>query len=212
MSSVKDTRDSLKAFFNDRAIVHGPVFQSVDWNSVDRQTCIFQQLLRVWQHKHMPASVLDYGCGYGALLDYILADDYALESYTGYDFSSSMIVNAKASHETIDSYGFTDDYNALTDKFFDYVIASGVLSMKFLCDVSEWEDHCFNVISELWRLSRKGIAFNCLTTYSDQDKVRNDLFYADPCRFFDFCKRNLSRNVALLHDYEHYEFTILVRA
>jgi hypothetical protein len=28
---------------------------------------------------------------------------------------------------------------------------------------------------------------------------------------FDLCKRRYSRNVALLHDYEIYEFTILVR-
>ena len=29
--------------------------------------------------------------------------------------------------------------------------------------------------------------------------------------FFDFCKRNFSRNVALLHDYGLYDFTIIVR-
>jgi SAM-dependent methyltransferase len=212
MPSIKDTQDSLKAFFDDRASVHGPVVQSVDWSSVDRQICIFQQLLKVWQNKNLPSSVLDYGCGYGALLAYLLAEGYSLESYTGYDFSSSMIANAKASHEAIDICSFTDNSKSLVDKDFDYVIASGLFSMKMLCDATEWEDYCFSVISELWRLSRKGIAFNSLTIYSDQDKVRNNLFYADPCRFFDFCKRNLSRNVALLHDYEHYEFTILVRA
>jgi hypothetical protein len=29
--------------------------------------------------------------------------------------------------------------------------------------------------------------------------------------FFDHCKRNFSRQVALLHDYGLWEFTILVR-
>jgi len=41
--------------------------------------------------------------------------------------------------------------------------------------------------------------------------MREDLYYADPCFIFDYCKRNFSRNVALLHDYELYEFTIIVR-
>ena len=50
-----------------------------------------------------------------------------------------------------------------------------------------------------------------LTTYSDAEKMRPDLYYGDPTFFFDHCKRNYSRNVALLHDYELYDFTILVR-
>ena len=37
------------------------------------------------------------------------------------------------------------------------------------------------------------------------------LYYADPGRLFDLCKRRYSRNIALLHDYGLYEFTILVR-
>ena len=37
------------------------------------------------------------------------------------------------------------------------------------------------------------------------------LYYADPCALFDYCKRNFSRNVALLHDYKIYDFTLIVR-
>ena len=50
-----------------------------------------------------------------------------------------------------------------------------------------------------------------LTTYSDADKQRDDLFYADPLRVFDICKQRFSPRVALLHDYPLYEFTIIVR-
>jgi hypothetical protein len=41
--------------------------------------------------------------------------------------------------------------------------------------------------------------------------MRADLFYADPCVYFDLCKRRYSRQVALLHDYGLYEFTLIVR-
>ena len=57
----------------------------------------------------------------------------------------------------------------------------------------------------------QGMAFNMLTKYSDADKMRADLYYADPLFLFDYCKRNFSKNVALLHDYRLYDFTILVR-
>ncbi len=61
------------------------------------------------------------------------------------------------------------------------------------------------------RFSRKGFAFNCLTSYSDKERMREDLYYSDPCFLFDYCKRHFSKNVALLHDYGLYEFTVLVR-
>jgi len=41
--------------------------------------------------------------------------------------------------------------------------------------------------------------------------MKEELFYADPLYFFDLCKKNFSRNIALLHDYYEYDFTILVR-
>ena len=53
--------------------------------------------------------------------------------------------------------------------------------------------------------------FNALTSYSDADKRRDDLYYADPLHWFDYCKRKHSRFVTLLHYYPLYEFTVLVR-
>ena len=41
--------------------------------------------------------------------------------------------------------------------------------------------------------------------------MRADLYYGDPCFFFDHCKTRYSKQVGLLHDYGLYEFTILVR-
>jgi hypothetical protein len=60
-------------------------------------------------------------------------------------------------------------------------------------------------------LAIRGMAFNFLTKYSDAEFMRPDLYYADPCFFFDYCKKNFSKNVALLHDYKIYDFTILIR-
>ena len=66
-------------------------------------------------------------------------------------------------------------------------------------------------IDRLAALATKGFAFNALTSYSDADRRRDDLHYADPLHWFDYCKRSHSRFVTLLHDYPLYEFTLLVR-
>ena len=67
------------------------------------------------------------------------------------------------------------------------------------------------MLDGLDRSGRRGFAFNCLTAYADPALMRDDLFYADPAAYFDLCKRRYSREVALLHDYGLYEFTIIVR-
>jgi hypothetical protein len=68
----------------------------------------------------------------------------------------------------------------------------------------------FNTIADLASLGTRGFAFNALTAYSDADRQRPDLYYADPLELFGHC-RTFSRFVALLHDYPLYEFTLLVR-
>lgn len=59
--------------------------------------------------------------------------------------------------------------------------------------------------------STLGFAFNALTKYSDPEFMKEELYYTDPLFMFDYCKTNFSKNVALLHDYRQYDFTILVR-
>ena len=209
MTALNNTLVSLRSFFDNRARLHGAVFQSVDWNSLERQYTVFQQLLKIWINRRDSSSILDFGCGYGALLDFLTAENFNLNEYFGYDFSQSMIDNALQIHPQRSGVIFTSEAVHLQQA--DYVIASGILGMKIDAAEAEWENYCFKTLSQLWRLSKKGMAFNSLTSYSDPEKMRPDLYYADPCRLFDYCKRNFSRNVALLHDYELYEFTILVR-
>jgi hypothetical protein len=93
----------------------------------------------------------------------------------------------------------------------DYGIASGIFNVRLGHSDAEWREYLQGMLDILDRTSKRGFAFNCLTSYSDADKMRDYLYYADPCALFDLCKRRYSRHVALLHDYGLYEFTILVR-
>jgi len=38
--------------------------------------------------------------------------------------------------------------------------------------------------------------------------MKGNLYYADPLILFDWCKNEISKYVALLHNYPLYEFTI----
>jgi hypothetical protein len=97
------------------------------------------------------------------------------------------------------------------NKAADFGVASGIFNVRMGRSDDEWLSYLEATLDVLDQTSRIGFAFNCLTSYSDTDKMRDYLYYADPCVLFDLCKRRYSRNVALLHDYDLYEFTILVR-
>ena len=64
---------------------------------------------------------------------------------------------------------------------------------------------------EFDKKSELGFAINLLTTYSDPEKSKDHLFYANPEEIFRFCKNNISSKVILDHSYPLYEFTIMVK-
>jgi len=153
-------------------------------------------------------SLNDLGCGYGALLDY-LRDKRANCKYLGVDVSQEMIKVAEQRHAAVDGARFIA--SAEPDDVADYGLASGIFNVRLGRSDAEWFDYLQATLDVLDRTSSLGFAFNCLTSYSDEDKKRDYLYYADPCRLFDLCKRRYSRHVALFHDYGLYEFTVLIR-
>lgn len=201
--------DEVATYYAEKLAEHGDTPRGVDWNGEESQTIRFEQLCKVIDPKKMPGfSLNDLGCGYGALLDY-LRDKYAACIYLGVDVSHEMIKAARQRHTVANQARFITSTEP--DQVADYGVASGIFNVRLGRTDAEWFDYLLGTLDVLNRTSSLGFAFNCLTSYSDEDKKRDYLYYADPCRLFDLCKRRYSRQVALLHDYGLYEFTILVR-
>jgi SAM-dependent methyltransferase len=156
-----------------------------------------------------PFSLLDYGSGYGALAGYLLRLGFPMQQYVGFDLLESMVTKAQAVFADQPQCSFTASYEALTPQ--DYTIASGIFNLKLDTPFDAWTEYVIGELHKMDQLSRKGFSANFLTKYSDAEYMRPHLYYADPCYLFDYCKRHFSRNVALLHDYEVYDFTIIVR-
>jgi hypothetical protein len=129
--------------------------------------------------------------------------------YRGFDLSASMLEHARREHSAPPDIAFVSDESELEPA--DYTVASGIFNVKLRTPVEEWREYVLDTLKTIASLSAKGFAFNVLTSYSDADRMRDDLYYGDPRFFFDHCKREYARNVALLHDYGLYEFTMIVR-
>ena len=199
--------DSTKNYYDEKLRAHGPTPKGVDWNSHESQTLRFEKLLKI--HESLsPFSINDYGCGYGALIEYMTERGYTFRYY-GFDISEKMIASAEALYGKRSACRFFSNEPSLPIS--DYTVASGIFNVKLETSTKEWEAYTLNTLNKIAGISQKGFAFNILTTYSDEGRRRPDLYYGDPLFYFGYCKGHFSPHVALLHDYPLYEFTILVR-
>jgi SAM-dependent methyltransferase len=185
---------------------HGPGAESVGWGSEDAHRLRFHKLAEVLDRDE-PISVADLGCGYGALFDFLESlPSIALRRYVGYDLSPRMVAIAR---ERITDPRARFVEAGHVDEEVDYSIVSGTFNVRFDVDERKWSDHARATLDELNVRSKRGFAFNMLSTYVDWKE--DHLFYADPLEWFAFCKRKYSRFVSLLHDYPLYEWTMIVR-
>ena len=194
-------------YYAEKLKAHGATHRGVDWNSVESQERRFAELLRICEGESS-VSINDFGCGYGALLDYLVAMGRPFD-YCGYDAAPAMIAAASARVPPAVACSFTADRSAIARR--DYTVASGVFNVKLDASVDAWWAYVCDELDAMASMSRCGFAFNMLTGYSDPDRKRDDLYYPEPESVFRHCMQRFSRRVALSHDYPLYEFTVLVR-
>lgn len=202
-----DFLTDVASYYSEKLAEHGDTPRGVDWNGEESQALRFMQLCKILPSSN-EFSLNDLGCGYGALLDYLKVK-HPSYNYLGVDISTDMIRTAGQRHAA--SFRARFIAGAEPDQGADYGVASGIFNVRLGRTDAEWLKYIQSILDVLDRTSNLGFSFNCLTSYSDEDKKRDYLYYADPCQLFDLCKHRYSRQVALLHDYGLYEFTILVR-
>ncbi|MFC4269924.1 methyltransferase domain-containing protein [Sneathiella chungangensis] len=205
---------SVAKYYSQKLRDHGATAKGVDWKDQQGQYLRFAQLAKLITDSGIsqkPVSIADFGCGYGAFLGYMRRNfpEGTRYEFLGIDLSEDMIEACRTQWSEDTDARFLVGHEP--DIETDFAIASGIFNVSLETTEDEWLAYILNTLQTMSRFARKGFAFNCLTSYSDEDKKAKHLYYADPCYFFDYCKRNFSRNVTLLHDYNLYEFTILVR-
>jgi SAM-dependent methyltransferase len=198
---------TMDRYFERTLAEHGATARGVDWKSDEAQEVRFRQLLKICDGERA-FSINDYGCGYGALAHFMAERGYEFR-YCGFDVSKRMVALARERNRDPGRWRFVSREADLEPA--DYTVASGLFGLRFEIDDATWTRYVLETLETLNGLSRRGFSFNMLTRYSDPPRMRPDLYYGDPGFYFDLCKQRFSRNVALLHDYEVYEFTILVR-
>jgi len=210
MQQVKTIKSNLENYYEEHLKSYGPGAMGVGWKNEAAQQIRFDQLARIIDRTSR-FTLNDLGCGVGDCYSYFTAAYAGNFQYFGYDMLESMLTMANTRFGSSENVDWIKIDNAEELLPADYTIASGIFNLKYTIDESDWNNYIIETLHHMNQKSKRGFAFNMLTGYSDKEFMKEELFYADPLYFFDICKRAYSRNVALLHDYNEYDFTILVR-
>lgn len=201
-------RKKVGEYYSQKIMQYGVSPEGVDWNSLESQEIRFKTLL-----DRLPVNnddvICDFGCGYGALFDYMKANNMNA-GYIGYDISDQMLEEARKQHGT-EEMVWTNNEDDLINTKVDFVVASGLFNVRLDEPDEGWLQYILSTLDKFNEIASKGFAFNMLTKYSDKPFMRDYLYYADPELIFRHCKENYAKYVAVLHDYPLYEFTIVVK-
>jgi len=188
---------------------YGDTPQGVFWKNADMQRRRYEILVRVFDDAARDGGITihDFGCGYGALFDF-LADHPAMRAsaYIGTDMSAGMIETASAR---------IDDPRALFVRHLtatetaDYTFVSGTFNMHMGADTDEWRDYVRASLLRLWKRSRRALAFNLLSV-SSPEKFEG-LYYAPPEDFLEFTRKNMDPDAELIVEPQLPDFTIFAR-
>jgi len=204
---TRSTIEQVRHYYSEKVKQHGPTPQGVDWRDEASQLARFDQLAFLLEDEHC-ASLADIGCGYGALAPFLRARGWT-GAYEGVDLSEAMIEAAR--HHLRDDPRFKLTVGQVPTQPADFVVASGIFNVRGNTEESVWKEYVFDTIDQMVRSARKGVGFNCLTSWSDVPHMRPDLYYAVPEQIFHYCAANHSRWLELSQDYGLFEFTVRMR-
>jgi SAM-dependent methyltransferase len=202
---LSDVTQRLQAHYRATFRAHGATPQGVDWGPrVEAARLRQDAMLAVTDGCPPGGTLLDVGCGYGALADRI--DECSMElDYTGIDVVGEMTSEGRRRHphrRFLDG----DFLAAVPAESYDYVVCNGILTQKLDASILEMNAHARKLVSAMFAACRRGCAFNVMTTHVNYQA--DNLYYRNPVELLAWCMTELTPHVRLDHAYPLYEFTI----
>ena len=207
MTEPERVLDGVQALYERGLAEHGTSAQAVGWRDEASQALRFEKLGHLLDAGAVGDgySALDWGCGYGAMFDWLAArESPTLGRYVGCDISPEMV---RAARQRTGDPRADWLHGSRVDETFDVAFVSGTFNVRLDAGDDEWHAFVERTLVDLAARVRVGLAFNLMTSYVDYREPQ--LYYAEPERFFAFCKRRIGPRVALLHDYGLWEWTIV---
>ncbi|MFM8304762.1 MAG: class I SAM-dependent methyltransferase [Actinomycetota bacterium] len=155
-----------------------------------------------------PVVLADLGCGAGHFYEFVQQRADWEFDYTGIDISTAFLDASRARFPEAQfvELDILKHQGPLPE--FDYVIANGLLNSKGELSWDAMWDYSKRLIRAAYSMTRRGLAFNVMTTHLDWE--RPDLFHVAFDDMATFVRAELSHHFVFRQDYGAFEYTIYV--
>lgn len=189
--------------YNDLYNEFGVSNRSLGWGEKERSNLRFKILTEHWDLEKK--SILDYGCGFGALYKYINKNITGNFKYIGIDINEKFLKVAKQKNKNKKCEFLLQDIlkKKLPANLVDYSVVSGTFNDYR----KNYKNFFEKVLSELNKISGKGIAINFLSSFAEI-KYKHASYF-EPAYILNKAFE-ISKNIILRYDYMPYEFTIII--
>lgn len=199
---TEDRRDYIDRY-EKRLQQFGYSPETLGWGKNGRQELRFAVLADA-ALKVPACSVLDVGCGFCDLYDFLRARGWE-GAYTGIDIVPGLLRIARERHPGLDIREADITVPSFPADAFDFVIASGVLNAAL--PSGDNRTHIASTLRAMLRAARVAAAVDFLSTFVDFQKP--GAWHTDPAWAFATA-REMTRRVQLRHDYMPYEFALFL--
>jgi len=195
-----DERDKQRIIerYNQRLALYGDDIRTLASGTEERRHIRFGVLCGIGLEEGK--SVLDLGCGFGDLYDYLQEQGMRVD-YTGYDINPELIAIAQRKYPGA-RFELKD---VQTEPFpeFDFIVSTSAFNLR-LGSVDNYQ-FIEDIFRTCYAHARIGVAIDFLSSYVDY-QTQGALHYS-PERLFGIAKR-ITKRVCVRHDYPLFEFCI----
>lgn len=198
--------------YEDCLAKHGDGAAAVNWRDDKSAQIRYDVMLDLIREdlldKRCELTLLDFGCGLGALKDHIDRCGFTGIHYAGLDLSPQFADATRARHRDVSVYccDVMDQSCDLPD--FDYVVMNGIFTCRHNLSLEEMKVYFEKLSTIMFAKCRKGLAFNLMSSCVDWES--DSLFHVCHGEISRFICKKLSRHFVLRNDYGLYETTCYV--
>lgn len=176
---------------------HSTGAKAVGWKSEEGQQIRLKTLLSIVRRED--DTILDYGCGLGAMYKYLQDDYWASVEFgkcTGYDINPNMVIEAQRQHP----HGVFKCILIPGEESYDFVLASGIFCFDQTLETVEKE------LRKMFSFCNKAVGANFLNAHSKQDGESSYFYPNDILKIAE----KISKKIVLRSDYKDNDFTIFI--
>ena len=165
----KEEKEKIIDRYSKRLKEHGTSPKTLGWDK-ERHFLRYHILLSLWK-LNKNTKLLDFGCGFGDLYDYLSINKIYLK-YEGVDINHDLI---KAGKEIYPGANLicNDFLNCQTNNVYDYIISSGVHNLK-INDNWGFIEKTFDKFN---RCAKKGFAINFISNKVQKELKKASILY-----------------------------------